>query len=72
MSGLQIRENAMTISMQASLTAIGRRLHADYLPTLAKPLPSELEDLAARVGALEVGKRRLAHREILSNRRARV
>ena len=38
----------MTISMHPSLTAIGRQLHADYLPTLAKPLSSELKGLVVR------------------------
>jgi hypothetical protein len=35
--------------MQSSLTSIGRQLHADYLPTLAKPLPSELKGLIVRL-----------------------
>ena len=43
----------MTRSMQASLTAIGRQLNEDYQPTLAKPLPTELKDLVARLVALE-------------------
>jgi hypothetical protein len=54
----------MTISMHASLTAIGRRLHADYLPILAKPLPSELNDLVAQLVALEIGKRGSTERSI--------
>ena len=41
----------MTVSMNTSLTAIGRRLHAAYLPTLAKSLPSELQDLVAQLVA---------------------
>ena len=45
-------------SMYASLTAIGRQLHREYLPILAEPLSSELEGLLARVVALEMGKRR--------------
>ena len=48
----------MTRSMQASLTAIGRQLHDGYLPTLAKPLPSEL-DLVARLVALEINNVRI-------------
>ena len=39
----------MTISMQSSLTSIGRQLHADYLPILAKPLPSGLKRLVVRL-----------------------
>jgi hypothetical protein len=54
----------MTRSMQASLTAIGRQLHDDYLPTLAKPLPSELKDLVARLVALEINKRGTSRRAI--------
>jgi hypothetical protein len=37
----------MTISRHASPTAIGRRLHGDYLPTLVKPLPSKIKGLVA-------------------------
>jgi hypothetical protein len=33
--------------------AIGRQLHADYLPIMAEPLPRELKDLAAHLAALE-------------------
>jgi hypothetical protein len=54
----------MTISMRASLTAIGRQLHADYLPSLAKPLPNELQGLVARLVALEIGKRGTTARSI--------
>jgi hypothetical protein len=54
----------MTKSMHASLTAIGRRLHADYLPTLAQPLPSELKDLVAQLVALEFGKRGSTQRPV--------
>ena len=43
----------MTTSMHASLTAIGRQLKAGYRPTLAKPLPSKLKKLLARLVALE-------------------
>ena len=53
----RLRENAMTKSMHASLTAIGRQLYADYLPTVAKPLPSEIKHLVAQLVALEAGKR---------------
>ena len=44
----------MTMSKHAVLTAIGRQLDADYLPTLAKPLPRELEDLLAQLVAHEI------------------
>jgi hypothetical protein len=54
----------MTKSMHASLTAIGRRLHADYLPTLAQPLPGELKDLVAQLVALEFGKRGSTQRPV--------
>jgi hypothetical protein len=54
----------MTISMRASLTAIGRQLHADYLPSLAEPLPNELEGLVARLVALEIGKRGTTERSV--------
>jgi hypothetical protein len=50
--------------MHASLTAIGRHLHADYLPMLAQPLPSDLKDLVAQVAALEIGKRRSTERSV--------
>ena len=53
----------MTRSMQASLTAIGRQLNEDYQPTLAKPLPTELKDLVARL-ALEINKRGTSRRAI--------
>lgn len=46
----------MTISMHASLTAIGRHLQAGYRPILATPLPRKLERLLARLTALDVGK----------------
>ena len=59
-----IRESAMTRSMQASLTAIGRQLHDDYQPTVAKPLPTELKDLVARLIALEINKRGSSKRAI--------
>ena len=54
----------MTISMRASLTAIGRQLHADYSPGLAEPLPNELKGLVARLVALEIGKRGATERSI--------
>jgi hypothetical protein len=54
----------MTRSMQASLTAIGRQLSEDYQPTLAKPLPTELKDLVARLVALEINKRGSSRRAI--------
>jgi hypothetical protein len=47
----------MARSTHVSLTAIGRQLDANYLPTLTKPLPSELKDLIAQLVALESGKR---------------
>ena len=59
-----IRESAMTRSMQASLTAIGRQLHDDYQPTVEKPLPTELKDLVARLIALEINKRGTSRRAI--------
>jgi len=43
--------------MHASLTVIGRQLHADHLPALAKPLPSELKGLIVRLFAFEIGSR---------------
>jgi hypothetical protein len=48
------RKTAMTTSMQASLTDIGCRLKASYAPILAKPLPSEIEDLLTWLVALEL------------------
>ena len=54
----------MTKSMHAAVTAIGRQLHADYLPTLAKPLPAELKELVAQLVALEKGKRGSTERSI--------
>jgi hypothetical protein len=54
----------MTISKHASLTEIGRRLHADYLSTLAKPLPSEIKDLVAQLVALEIGKHGSTERSV--------
>ncbi len=44
----------MTTSMHASLTQIGRQLKAEYRPILAKPFPSEIEDLLAWLFALEI------------------
>ena len=46
-----------TTSMHALLNAIGRHLQDDYLPTVRKPLPSELKDLVGRLVALEAGRR---------------
>jgi hypothetical protein len=37
--------------------AIARRLHDQYVPTLAEPLPRELEDLIAQLVAFETRKR---------------
>ena len=61
-----IRENVMTKSQQmhAAMTAIGRQLDADHLPTLAEPLPDELKDLVAQLVALEGGKRGSTRRSI--------
>ena len=39
----------MTISVHALLTAIGCQLHAGYLTTLAKPLPTGLKNLVVRL-----------------------
>ena len=38
----------MTSPMQASLSAIGQRLRAEYFPAVGRPLPPELEDLVGR------------------------
>jgi hypothetical protein len=54
----------MTKSMQASLAAIGRQLDANYLPTVADPLPSELKHLVAQLVALEAGKRGSTERSV--------
>jgi hypothetical protein len=54
----------MTKSMHASLAAIGRQLHADYLPAVAKPLPSELKHLVAQLVALEADKRGSTERSV--------
>jgi hypothetical protein len=61
-SGKMQKGRHMTTSMHALLTAIGRRLDADYLPTMAKPLPGELKHLVAQLVALEAGKRGSAER----------
>ena len=45
----------MTASMKASLSAIGLQLRAAYVPAVGKPLPRELNDLLARLVALEAG-----------------
>ena len=49
-------EDAMTTLMNASLTEIGRQLKAGYRPVLAKPMPSKLKKLLARLVALEIDK----------------
>jgi hypothetical protein len=54
----------MTISRHASPTAIGRRLHGDYLPTLVKPLPSKIKGLVAQLIALELGRRESTGRSV--------
>jgi hypothetical protein len=54
----------MTTSMQASLIAIGRHLHDDFLPAVREPLPSELKDLVAELVALEAGMRGSTERSI--------
>jgi hypothetical protein len=46
--------------MHPSIAAIGRQLQADFLPCVAKSLPSELEELIAQLVALEADKRRSA------------
>jgi hypothetical protein len=51
------QENVMTISAHTAFTAICHELDADYLPTFAKPLPRELEDLLAQLVAHEIRKR---------------
>jgi hypothetical protein len=61
---MSTRENAMTTSMRASLTAIGRQLQAEYLPTVRAPLPSELEGLLARLVALEASTQGLTERSV--------
>ena len=48
----------MTTSLHAPLTAIARQLQDDYLPTVRKPLPSELKDLLAQLVALDAGRRK--------------
>ena len=50
----------MTKSMHASLTAISLQLRADYFPV--KGLPGELENLLARLAALETGMRGMTER----------
>ena len=54
----------MTTSMHASLTAIGRQLHHDFLQAAREPLPSELKDLVAQLVALEAGMRGSTERSI--------
>jgi hypothetical protein len=58
------RESAMRSSMNASLTAIGRQLQADYSPVAGTPLPHELKDLLARLVALEDSKRAPTERSV--------
>jgi hypothetical protein len=53
LSGICGRETAMTEPTHTFLTAIDREPHADYLPTLTKPLPRELEGLIASLVAFE-------------------
>jgi hypothetical protein len=43
----------MTSPMQASLSAIGRQLRAEYFPAVGRPLPPELEDMLAQLVALD-------------------
>jgi hypothetical protein len=43
----------MTSPMQASLSAIGRQLRAEYFPAVGRPLPPELEDMLAQLIALD-------------------
>jgi hypothetical protein len=64
LSGACERENAMTESTHALSAAIDRELHADYLPTLTKPLPRELEDLIAQLVVFEFGKRGSTERSV--------
>jgi hypothetical protein len=40
-----------------AFTAVCRQLDADYLPTLVRPLPRELEDLLAQLIEHEIRKR---------------
>jgi hypothetical protein len=54
----------MTKSMHASLDAIGRQLHADYLPTSAASLPAELKGLVGQLVALEFGERGSSKRSV--------
>jgi hypothetical protein len=50
--------------MNASLTAIGRQLQADYAPVAGTPLPRELNDLLARLVALEASTRAPTERSV--------
>jgi hypothetical protein len=47
----------MSMPMNDTLTAIGRQLSIAYLPTLAEPLPRELQDLLAQLVAFEMRER---------------
>ena len=44
--------------MSEVCVAIGRQLHAEYVPVLAAPLPSQLKNLVARLVALEAARLR--------------
>jgi hypothetical protein len=48
----------MTAPMRTALTAIAHQLDADFLPTLAMPLPRELETLLAQLVAYDNRKRK--------------
>lgn len=47
----------MSMPMNDTLIAIGRQLSVAYLPTLAEPLPRELQDLLAQLVAVEMRER---------------
>jgi hypothetical protein len=47
----------MTALMDDTLSAIGRQLSVDYLPTVREPLPRELKDLVLQLVAFEMRKR---------------
>jgi hypothetical protein len=50
----QRQECVMTTPINDTVTAIGRQLSITYLPTVLEPLPRELNDLVARLVALEM------------------
>ena len=52
----------MTSPMQASLSAIGQRLRAEYFPAVGRSLPPELEDLLAQLVAIEAAAHGSAER----------